>query len=140
MDREAWSAVIHGVTKSWTWLSDYTEPNFCFSIEMFLFSSFSYFLLSVAFSFVVLLHFLGETVSSDNAKLTPETCVSSLPIAFADAFNWEERCIDSWEELALLWTAYEKAHFNSELTNSHAWGLCPEEKSHRTSAVEPKYL
>ena len=22
MDREAWHAVIHGVTKSWTWLSD----------------------------------------------------------------------------------------------------------------------
>ena len=22
MDREAWSAAVHGVTKSWTWLSD----------------------------------------------------------------------------------------------------------------------
>ena len=27
MDREAWCAVIHGVTKSWTWLSDWTEQN-----------------------------------------------------------------------------------------------------------------
>ena len=27
MDREAWCAVIHGVTKSRTWLSDWTEPN-----------------------------------------------------------------------------------------------------------------
>ena len=27
MDREAWHAVIHGVTKSWTWLSDWTELN-----------------------------------------------------------------------------------------------------------------
>ena len=27
MDREAWRAVIHGVTKSWTWLSDWTEMN-----------------------------------------------------------------------------------------------------------------
>ena len=27
MDREAWSAAIHGVTKSWTWLSDWTELN-----------------------------------------------------------------------------------------------------------------
>ena len=27
MDREAWRAVIHGVTKSWTWLSDWTELN-----------------------------------------------------------------------------------------------------------------
>ena len=27
MDREAWLAVIHGVTKSWTRLSDWTELN-----------------------------------------------------------------------------------------------------------------
>ena len=27
MDREAWHAAVHGVTKSWTWLSDWTEPN-----------------------------------------------------------------------------------------------------------------
>ena len=27
MDREAWHAVVHGVTKSWTWLSDWTELN-----------------------------------------------------------------------------------------------------------------
>ena len=31
MDREAWFAAVHGVTKSWTWLSDWTETgdNFC---------------------------------------------------------------------------------------------------------------
>jgi len=27
MDREAWRAVIHGVSKSWTWLNDWTELN-----------------------------------------------------------------------------------------------------------------
>ena len=27
MDREAWRAVVHGVTKSWTWLNDWTELN-----------------------------------------------------------------------------------------------------------------
>ena len=27
MDREAWHAVVHGVTKSWTGLSDRTELN-----------------------------------------------------------------------------------------------------------------
>ena len=27
MDREAWCAVVHGVTKSWTLLSNWTEPN-----------------------------------------------------------------------------------------------------------------
>ena len=27
MDEEAWRAVVHGVTKNWTWLSDWTELN-----------------------------------------------------------------------------------------------------------------
>ena len=27
MDREAWRAAVHGVTKSWSWLSDWTELN-----------------------------------------------------------------------------------------------------------------
>ena len=31
MDREAWSAAIHGVAKSWTWLRDWTELNTYFS-------------------------------------------------------------------------------------------------------------
>ena len=26
-DRETWRAAVHGVAKSWTWLSDWTEPN-----------------------------------------------------------------------------------------------------------------
>ena len=27
IDREAWRAAVHGVVKSWTWLSDWTELN-----------------------------------------------------------------------------------------------------------------
>ena len=30
MDREAWSAAVHGVAKSWTQLSDWTELNWMF--------------------------------------------------------------------------------------------------------------
>ena len=29
MDREAWCAVVHGVKKSWTQLSNWTELNIC---------------------------------------------------------------------------------------------------------------
>ena len=31
MDREAWHAAIHGVAKSWTWLSNWTERNITFA-------------------------------------------------------------------------------------------------------------
>ena len=34
-DREAWRAAVHGVTKSWTWLSDWTELNKVFSSAPF---------------------------------------------------------------------------------------------------------
>ena len=37
IDREAWRAAVHGVTKSWTWLSDWTELYICkFSVYVLL--------------------------------------------------------------------------------------------------------
>ena len=33
MDREAWGAAVHGVTKSWTWLSDWTELKCKYCLE-----------------------------------------------------------------------------------------------------------
>ena len=37
MDREAWHAVIHGVIKSWTWLSNWTELTMCLYFACFYF-------------------------------------------------------------------------------------------------------
>ena len=33
MDKEAWRAVVHGFTKSWTWLSNWIELNWNFSFS-----------------------------------------------------------------------------------------------------------
>ena len=33
MDREAWCGAVHGVTKSWTWLSNWTEYVLHFSLK-----------------------------------------------------------------------------------------------------------
>ena len=61
MDREAWRAAVHGVTKSWTWLSDWTELNAYVSMLFFqITSSFSFpscvqkFILYVCISFAAL--------------------------------------------------------------------------------------
>ena len=35
MDREAWRAAIHGITKSRTWLSDWTELNWSYDVQWF---------------------------------------------------------------------------------------------------------
>ena len=37
MDREAWRAAVHGVAKSQTWLSDWTELNLCWQSDVFAF-------------------------------------------------------------------------------------------------------
>ena len=37
MDREAWRAAVHGVTKSWTWLSNWTDLNWAEGCQKLLF-------------------------------------------------------------------------------------------------------
>ena len=56
MDREAWRAAVHGVTKSWTWLSKWTELK-CLSI-CYLFIEPALFLLIFSFIFVVCISFI----------------------------------------------------------------------------------
>ena len=48
MDREAWRAAIHGVAKSWTWMSDWTELNWTFvsKVMSLLFNMLSSFILA----------------------------------------------------------------------------------------------
>ena len=38
MDREAWHAAIHGIAKSWTWLNNWTELNWSYSVVEFMVS------------------------------------------------------------------------------------------------------
>ena len=38
MDRKAWSAAVHGVEKSWTWLSNWTEPTWTCILWIILYS------------------------------------------------------------------------------------------------------
>ena len=39
MVREAWRAVVHGVAKSWTWLSDWTELKKIWQVSLLIFQS-----------------------------------------------------------------------------------------------------
>ena len=73
MDMEAWHSVVHGVAKSWTWLSDWTDLN---SIELLQFPIEVVFWLStgslfdvakrMSFFFLPSLLFLHNTVSWGN--------------------------------------------------------------------------
>ena len=54
MDREAWRAAVHGVTKIRTWLSDWTELNIYFILLFLFVSSLLFFLKDAVLSFVSL--------------------------------------------------------------------------------------
>ena len=67
MDREAWHAVVHGVTKNQTWLSDWTDTDCCCSVTK----------LSDSLGPHGLQHFRLPCPS-----LSPEVCSNSCPL------NW----------------------------------------------------
>ena len=64
MDREASHAAVHGVTKSWTWLSDWTELN-CLSLS----------LTSDTFCLLLYIHKIWSLLSRPS-------CISQLPPIF----------------------------------------------------------
>ena len=53
MDREAWRAVVHGVAKSWTRLSDWTELNYFLNSEFSLSSQVKTRINSICFHFIL---------------------------------------------------------------------------------------
>ena len=64
MDRETWCAAVHGVAKSWTWLSDWTELNWTEAQSSF-----------VCFFFWIDVHFFPFSLKNRSCSTT-----TSLPI------------------------------------------------------------
>ena len=98
MDREAWCPVVHGVAKSWTQLSDWTELNwiitkhllkcllalFIFSLDKCLFTSSAYFLIKL---FVFLLsHFMDSLQILEINPLSMSSFANILSYSIGCAF------------------------------------------------------
>ena len=81
IDREAWRAVIHGVAKSWTWLSDWTDwLNFT--------SSFPHFILMLLFKTAFFIWLISSNVL-DSFYIFKEKSASSCSVASHFDISWQ---------------------------------------------------
>ena len=131
MDREAWCAIVHGVTKSWTWLSNWTELT-CMLLIISLPknpraaaphlsacspSEGTFFLNKLSIYFLNLLACLGILLwQRKNLKFTGNTvfyhkilcdncCMKTLPFGVNFYAGVDKFCTSDWLEL-IMWSNY----------------------------------
>ena len=80
MDREAWCAVIHGVTKSRTWLSDWIELNWtdsdwCVVKQLYCNKNFQTDMMAITFSFII---WQRNKRTSNNSNVSVDSPSQSL--------------------------------------------------------------
>ena len=139
MDREAWSAAVHGVAKSWTRLSDWTELNWrkvCWRNFIFflLKTKLFYFWLLCLFATVVafLVEYISHRLSHSSTWVyllqgmwgpsRPE--MELMSPAVVDAFLSTEPPTEAWDFMSWLcrwWKncAHVKAHWPVHSTKVH---------------------
>ena len=88
MDREAWRAAVHGISESWTWLSDWTELNCHFFLQgVFLTQGCLLCLLHWQADYLPLSH-LGSPKKSDSSLLYYVLFFLSLLEKSLQCFCW----------------------------------------------------
>ena len=80
MDREGWCAAVHGVAKSWTWLSDWTELNFCWLLYNILYITICYRMYQV---FILVVQLLSHVPFFG----TPQTAACQASLSFTNPPN-----------------------------------------------------
>ena len=102
MDREAWHAVIHGVAKSWTWLSDWSELKYHFTSHPFITKIFLRMLNKCLYT-VLYMHIKQGILMTTTTKKNAPCLV-----------HWEQCCISEWE-------LYKFCNVCREVYKEHLW-------------------
>ena len=115
MDREAWRPAVHEITKSWTWLSDWTELNWFFQVPVIswvsiwgtpLNQSFSIFCLFVFCCWLFLCPFLLITFPSMKSEYCRSVlaCVLYICLCFVYKVSENLSCssVKFWESMPCI--------------------------------------